>query len=431
MNTKTPSVDFDRSAPFIFKPAFMLALGALVNVGCSVWLHQNVGAQQAIAWWVATLLGFTFLRASYGFTRAWRSLVIGRSTAGVRSHLLWIAVGSCLMFPVYQLGWFGTQVFDITRPVGLMLLSGAFVFGIGMQLSGSCTSGSMYLVGSGKARMLLAVLGIVIGAFFAALHYGYWSELPTYFVYSYQRHFSWPIAIIIQLVILAVLWQILSRLEVRWHGSLTSIFDNPSEHKHAAAQKGKPAAKNSDWKQLVFGHWSLGMGSIVLAILSFLSLIVLTRPWVISLAFPFWGAKLAPLLGADYDFEFWDYWGIAINEAMLPLGLFEDVTSLMNIAFILGASWAQISLIKSTFKQSTMAITAIPRQLYLLALTLIGGFLMGYGAVIGLGCNIGGFIAAVLSGSVHGWAWVFTALLGTLVGVQLRKFLRIESSPLI
>jgi uncharacterized membrane protein YedE/YeeE len=184
MNTRIPSVDFDRGTPFIFKPVFMLALGALVNVGCSVWLHQNVGAQQALVWWLATLLGFTFLRASYGFTRPWRSLVISRSTAGVRSHLLWIAVGSCLMFPVYQLGWFSTQVFDITRPVGLMLLSGAFVFGIGMQLSGSCTSGSMYLVGSGKARMLLVVLGIVIGPFFAALHYGYWSELPTYFVYS-------------------------------------------------------------------------------------------------------------------------------------------------------------------------------------------------------------------------------------------------------
>jgi hypothetical protein len=169
------------------------------------------------------------------------------------------------------------------------------------------------------------------------------------------------------------------------------------------------------------------MGSIVLAILSFLSLILLTRPWVISLAFPFWGTKLAPVFGADYDFEFWDYWGISVNESMLQLGLLEDVTSLMNIAFILGATWAQISLIKSALKKSKTSIKAIPKQLYLSALTLLGGFLMGYGAVIGLGCNIGGFIAAVLSGSVHGWAWIFTALLGTLVGVQLRGVLRIES----
>ena len=30
MNTRIPSVDFDRGTPFIFKPVFMLALGALV-----------------------------------------------------------------------------------------------------------------------------------------------------------------------------------------------------------------------------------------------------------------------------------------------------------------------------------------------------------------------------------------------------------------
>ena len=427
MNTKNSSIYFNRNTPLIFRPAMLLAFGALANVAFSAWLNQKFGAQHAMAWWVATLLGFTFLRAGYGFTRAWRYLVIGRSTVGVRSHLLWIAVGSCLMFPVYHLGWFGTQVFDITRPVGLMMLGGAFVFGIGMQLAGSCTSGSMYLSGSGKTRMFLAVLGIVIGAFFAALHYGYWAELPTYFVYSYQRNFSWPIAIIIQLIILALLWQILSRLEIRWNGSLSSVFNNTSEHSTSALQKDKSTASTSNWKELVFGHWSLGMGSIVLAILSFLSLILLTRPWVISLAFPFWGTKLAPVFGADYDFEFWDYWGISVNESMLQLGLLEDVTSLMNIAFILGATWAQISLIKSALKKSKTSIKAIPKQLYLSALTLLGGFLMGYGAVIGLGCNIGGFIAAVLSGSVHGWAWIFTALLGTLVGVQLRGVLRIES----
>jgi hypothetical protein len=226
---------------------------------------------------------------------------------------------------------------------------------------------------------------------------------------------------------LALLWQILSRLEIRWNGSLSSVFNNTSEHSTLALQKDKSTASTSNWKELVFGHWSLGMGSIVLAILSFLSLILLTRPWVISLAFPFWGAKLAPVLGAEYDFEFWDYWGISVNESMLQLGLLEDVTSLMNIAFILGATWAQISLIKSALKKSKTSIKAIPKQLYLSALTLLGGFLMGYGAVIGLGCNIGGFIAAVLSGSVHGWAWIFTALLGTIVGVQLRGFLRIES----
>lgn len=427
MNTKNSSIDNNLNTPLIFRPALMLTLGVLLNVGFSVWLNQQFGMKHAMVWGVATLLGFTFLRSGYGFTRAWRYLVTGRSTVGVRSHLLWIAVASCLMFPIYHLGWFGTQVFDITRPVGLMMLSGAFVFGIGMQLAGSCTSGSMYLAGSGQIRMVLAIFGIVIGAFFAALHYGYWSELPTYWVYSYQRSFSWPIAIVIQLIILAFLWQVLSRLEIRWNGNLLGLFNNSSEQAASVQQKDESTVRASNWKQFVFSHWSLGVGSIILAILSFVSLILLTRPWVISLAFPFWGAKLAPVFGTEFDFEFWDYWGISVNESMLQLGLLEDVTSLMNIAFILGASWAQLSLIKTAIEKAKTPKKGIPKQIYLSAITLSGGILMGYGAVIGLGCNIGGFIAAVLSGSIHGWAWVAVALLGTAVGVQLRKFFRIDS----
>jgi uncharacterized membrane protein YedE/YeeE len=425
MNTKTFSLNSDQNTPLIRKPAIMLAIGALLNLAFSLWLLLEYGDKHALIWWVATLLGFTFLRSGYGFTRAWRSLVTAESTVGVRSHLLWIAVGTCLMFPVFQLGWFDTPVFDITRPVGLMMLSGAFIFGIGMQLSGSCTSGSMYLAGSGQIRMFLAIIGIVVGAFYAALQYGFWAELPTYFVYSYQRNFSWPIAILIQLIILGLLWQILSKLEIRWNGNLLGIFNNTSVSAMPTSQKDAPSARQINWQQIVFGQWSLGVGSIILAILSFLSLILLTRPWVISLAFPFWGAKVAPIIGADFDFEFWDYWGISVNESMLQLGLFEDVTSLMNIAFILGATWAHISLIKTSVQKLSAVNKNIPKKIYLSGLTLIGGFLMGYGAVIGLGCNIGGFIAAVLSGSVHGWAWVFTALLGTLVGVQLRKLLRI------
>jgi uncharacterized membrane protein YedE/YeeE len=111
---------------------------------------------------------------------------------------------------------------------------------------------------------------------------------------------------------------------------------------------------------------------------------------------------------------------------MLQLGLFEDVTSLMNIAFILGATWATISAIKQlSSKNNAPKNTSIKELMYLPTITFIGGLLMGYGAVIGLGCNIGGFIAAVLSGSVHGWVWVAAALIGTVVGIHLRKLLRV------
>ena len=42
-------------------------------------------------------------------------------------------------------------------PLGPSLLIGAFVFGIGMQLANGCGSGTLYTVGGGSGRMLIAL----------------------------------------------------------------------------------------------------------------------------------------------------------------------------------------------------------------------------------------------------------------------------------
>jgi len=354
-------------------------IGGLLQLAMMYWLFTEYGVKHSALWLIATILGFTF---------------------GDK------------------------QVFDIMRPVGLMMLCGAFMFGIGMQLAGSCTSGSMCRSGSGQFRLWFSLVGIITGAFFAAKAYGEWSKLPIYFVYSYQREFSWPIALLIQFAILASLWKALSLLEFRWNGSVVNVFDSDHQRSSMASINKKRDVNSIQLKRshtLLFGNWSLGFGSIVLAFTSVVALIILSRPWVISIAFPFWATKLSVLAGFEFDFEFWDYWGIPQNEAMLSQGWFENVTSLMNIAFILGATFGTISLIRSTVKNKWAF--SWKDSLLLPVITFAGGVLMGYGAVIGLGCNIGGFLSAVLSGSVHGWVWVGAALVGSVVGIYLRKAL--------
>ncbi len=46
--------------------------------------------------------------------------------------------------------------------------------------------------------------------------------------------------------------------------------------------------------------------------------------------------------------------------------------------------------------------------------------MMGYGARIAFGCNIGAFFSGVASTSLHGWLWIAAALPGTWIGVKLR-----------
>jgi hypothetical protein len=50
----------------------------------------------------------------------------------------------------------------------------------------------------------------------------------------------------------------------------------------------------------------------------------------------------------------------------------------------------------------------------------VGGLLMGWGARLGFGCNIGAFIGGVASGSLHGWVWFAAALPGCMIGIKFR-----------
>jgi len=50
----------------------------------------------------------------------------------------------------------------------------------------------------------------------------------------------------------------------------------------------------------------------------------------------------------------------------------------------------------------------------------IGGILMGIGARLSFGCNIGAFLGGIASGSLHGWIWFVLAMAGSWAGIQLR-----------
>lgn len=69
----------------------------------------------------------------------------------------------------------------------------------------------------------------------------------------------------------------------------------------------------------------------------------------------------------------------------------------------------------------------MPRiALRIVAASLPGGLLMGYGARIAYGCNIGAYFSAIAWTSLHGRLWRLAALLGTPIGVGLRTFFGVD-----
>ena len=90
-----------------------------------------------------------------------------------------------------------------------------------------------------------------------------------------------------------------------------------------------------------------------------------------------------------------------------------DVTSVMDFGIILGALLAAI--LAGRFAP---VWTISGRSL---AAAVIGGLLLGYGARIAYGCNIGAYFSGIASGSLHGWLWLVAAFAGNAFGIRFRR----------
>jgi uncharacterized protein len=97
-------------------------------------------------------------------------------------------------------------------------------------------------------------------------------------------------------------------------------------------------------------------------------------------------------------------------------------TSVMDFGIILGALLA--AGVAGKFKPGWK----VPARSLIAA--VLGGLLLGYGARLAYGCNIGAYFSGIASSSLHGWLWLVAAFLGSILGTRLRPWfgLSVESN---
>ncbi|HAU23470.1 MAG TPA: hypothetical protein DCX09_02225, partial [Gammaproteobacteria bacterium] len=57
---------------------------------------------------------------------------------------------------------------------------------------------------------------------------------------------------------------------------------------------------------------------------------------------------------------------------------------------------------------------------------VVGGLMLGYGARIAFGCNIGAYFGGISSTSLHGWLWFVAAFAGSSIGTRLRPWFGLD-----
>lgn len=346
---------------------------------------------------IGAALGGALVLSTFSFAAAHRQLLLWRRGEGAHGQLLMLAVATVIFAPALAAGeFYGTSLSGSAAPVGVSVAVGAFMFGVGMQLAGGCGSGTLFALGSGSTRMILVLLFFCAGGFAASLSMTWWENMPSAPPIVLGQSIGWLQAAAVQIAFIALLSAIL-RLQ-------------------ASASVGRPFPRGRQW---IYGPWPLAFGAIMLALLNLATLLVAGHPWSITWAFTLWGAKGARLFGWDPRAD--TFWTGEFQGRALEASILDDVTSIMDIGTILGALFAAGLAGRFVLRWRLAPRPAIA--------ALLGGALMGYGARIAYGCNIGAFFSGVASTSLHGWLWIAAALVGSTVGIRLRPLFALSDGP--
>ncbi|PZO63189.1 MAG: hypothetical protein DI498_13975 [Paracoccus denitrificans] len=383
-----------RGAPPLGAPG---GIALAVLIAGAIWLGLAQGAAHAALFLVGGALGISLYHAAFGFTSAWRVFIAEGRGRGLRVQMLLLALAVILFFPALASGsLFGHEVRGSISPAGIGVIVGAFMFGIGMQLGGGCASGTLFTAGGGNARMLITLVFFIIGSLLGTINFDWWVALPSLPPTAlWQQYGPWG-GIAMSLAIFGVIAALTVVVERRRNGGLETAPPSP---RHGMAR----------WLR---GPWPLVAGAVALVVLNYLTLAIAGRPWGITSAFALWGAKIAQLIGIDPTA--WAYWQTPANAKALQQSVFADITSVMDFGIVAGAMLA--ASLAGKFAPSLR----IPLRSVIAA--VIGGLLLGYGARIAYGCNIGAYFSGIASGSIHGYLWAVAAFAGNILGVGMRRW---------
>ena len=246
-------------------------------------------------------LGIAFLKAEFSYTASWRRFLTRGEAGGLLGGLIVIAVTALAVVPMAALKQnFGGAI----APLGPSLLIGAFTFGIGMQLANGCGSGTLYTVGGGSGRMLIALLFFVIGSVFGSL------SLPS------------------ALALGGIDPVLASDYLGPWGGLAATLVSIALAASVIVAVARRRGANFMPSRTYVLGGIAIGLLCVAVFIAG-------GHPWSVTFGYTVWGAKIASALGVDFSHAaFWQWPGPkhALAESVLS-----DTSSLTDFGMLFGA----------------------------------------------------------------------------------------------
>ncbi len=379
---------------------------ALVAIGLRIGDALGIGPDPAFTLLAGALFGVLLQRSRFCFYCILRELFEDRDSRASYGLLVALAVGS-----LGYVAMFGSWVADPGAgrlppdahigPVSWVLVVAGLAFGIGMTLSGSCISAHLYRLGEGSVLSPFALVGALAGF---VLGFASWDHLyvetisraPTEWL---PARFGYGGAVLLQLAVLGALALLLMR-----------------------RLPARPARDAAAWRlravlDAVFvRRWPAWVGGAGVGMLGFIAYFR-TSPLGVTAELGSRARTLAERLDlipgrlAGLD-GFSGCATVVIDALMTENGVFILALVAGSLAAAIGAG---------AFRPRRQPLHRYP-------LALLGGVLMGWGAMVALGCTVGVLLSGISAFALSGWVFGAAVVAGVWVSLAVRNRVRMRLS---
>lgn len=377
-----------------FGAASAVAIAAVV-AGLKLHAVPGRGRELSFTLLAGFAAGFVFQRSRFCFASAFRDLFQKRERRVLLGLLAALAVGSAGYMLI-----FGAWVPHPTlyrpdtahiAPVGAHLALGGALFGFGMVLGGGCITGHLYRVGEGSTIAWVGLLGVFAGYAFGLAA---WNPIYLNLVGSGRglwlpERLGYAGAFALQMAALAA-------------GAGFLLKRTPSP----APPPAEPATAWTVARKVFVDGWPAWAGGIALGLIATFAYLR-TSPLGVTEEL----GRLARLAGSAAGIVPERLHGLDGLKGCAAVANPSSVST--NAVFVLalvgGALFA--ALVAGEFRPR-----AGPPRGYLRALG--GGLLVGFGAMISLGCTVGTLMSGIMAFSLSGWVFFAALAAGAWAGTR-------------
>lgn len=382
------------SASFAIRVIVAVAI-LLALASWAWWLSDDPSARALVFSLLSgAAFGIVLQRSRFCFLCNFRDFVKDRNGDGLVAILVALAAG-VVLYTAIMMVWAPVPQPDRLPPnahigpVGPVLAIGAFVFGLGMAISGSCLSAHFYRLGEGSPTSPFALIGAALGFYLGFLTWNplYLASVSESAPVWLPHSLGYAGALALALAVLGLLLVI-----------VVALSRNP--------KRAEPGSGLAGLRRAVFiDRWPPVVGGLAVGVISAIAYFRVAPLGVtaelgslVRTAAASGGGLPDTLLGLDTLRGC----ATALKETVLsPNGLF--VTGLISGSFA-------AALVGGHFRPSWPTSGQIVRG-------LAGGVMMGWGAMVALGCTVGVLLSGIHAGALSGWIFLAACIAGVWLGI--------------